>query len=448
MDSLWRKQGREKGEKFLQKEEILGKGVYWDVIVVGAGMAGILTAYHLKKLGKSVLILEAGEIASGQTDRTTAKITSQHGLKYEWLIRKLGKERAELYARANEEAIAAFDKLIQELNISCKFEKTESYLYTCENGKILGKEMEAAAKLGIETVFSKETELPFEVVAAVGFKNQAQFSPLDFLNGVMQELDILENSKVTEIKGNWVISNHGIMIAENIVVATHYPIKNVPGFYFLRQHQERSYAMAFSGCAPIKNMYYGIDNDGLSFRQVDDILIVSGRSHRTGKKSGRCKDEYAKLHERVKMLYPNCKVEAYWSAQDCMPHDGVPFIGKYSIFTQNLYVASGFQKWGMTTSMIAAKILSDQICGKENPYQELFSPQRFFFRAGIKNFLIDLIESVVNLILGAFSKKRCSHMGCKLVWNPTEESWDCACHGSRYSSNGELLDNPAQKNIN
>ena len=307
--------------------------------------------------------------------------------------------------------------------------------------------MEAAAELGIETIFSKNTELPFEVVAAVGFKNQAQFSPLEFLNGIIAELDILENSMVTEIKGNWVISNHGIMTADNIVIATHYPIKNVPGFYFLRQHQERSYAIAFSGCSPIKNMYYGIDSDGLSFRQVADTLIVSGMSHRTGEKHGRCVDKYKELFDRVKELYPNCKVEAYWSAQDCMPHDGIPFIGKYSILTSNLFVASGFQKWGMTTSMVAAKILSDQICGKENPYQKLCSPQRFFFRAGITNFLIDVVESITNLFFGIFCKKKCSHMGCKLVWNSTEQSWDCPCHGSRFDANGVLLDNPAQRDI-
>ena len=447
MESLWRKQGKECGEQFLKNEKILGKSVHWDVIIVGAGMAGILTAYYLKKQGKSVLILEAAQIASGQTEKTTAKITSQHGLKYEKLIRKLGKERAKLYAKANEEAIVAFEKLIQELNIPCKFEKTEAYLYTCEDEKILGKEMEAAANIGIETVFGKEIELPFEIVAAVGFKNQAQFSPLEFINGIMEELDILENSRVTEIKGNWVISNHGIMTAENIVIATHYPIKNIPGFYFLRQHQERSYAMAFSGCNAIKNMYYGIDKDGLSFRQMDNMLIVSGMSHRTGKKSGCSEDRYVKLHERVKALYPDCKVEAYWSAQDCMPHDGIPFIGRYSFFTSNLYVASGFQKWGMTTSMIAAGILSDQICGKENPYAKLFSPQRFWFRAGIKNFAIDVIESIVNLFLGIFTKKRCSHMGCKLVWNATEQSWDCPCHGSRFDAKGNLLDNPAQKKL-
>ena len=447
MKSLWKIKESQFREQLLQKEEILGKGVQWDVIVVGAGMAGILIAYHLKKQGKRVLILEAGQIASGQTEKTTAKITSQHGLKYERLIRKIGLERASLYARANEEAIVEFEKIIQDLNISCEFEKNEAYLYTCNNKTVLEKEMQAASELGIEVISSKETELPFEVELSIGFRSQAQFSPLDFLNGIVQELDILENSLVTEIKGNWVISNHGIMMAENIVVATHYPIKNVPGFYFFRQHQDRSYAMAFSGCAPIKNMYYGIDKDGLSFRQAGDLLILSGMNHRTGKRFGKCEDRYAALLERVKEMYPNCKVEAYWSAQDCMPHDGIPFIGKYSCFTPNLYVASGFQKWGMTTSMVAAKLLSDQICGKENPYQDLFTPQRFFIRAGIGSFLYDTIESVVNIFFGIFSSKKCSHMGCKLIWNPTEQSWDCPCHGSRFSAKGELLDNPAQKNI-
>lgn len=447
MESLWRKQEQQGRKKLLKNEDRMKRQNHWDVIVVGAGMTGVLTAYYLKKQGKSVLILEAGKIASGQTERTTAKITSQHGLKYHDMIRKIGKARAKLYAKANEEAITEYKKLIQELNISCHFEETMAYLYTCNDSKALGKEMEAAAELGIETVFSNEIELPFRVTGAVGFKNQAQFSPLEFMNGIIGEIDILEDTMVTEIKGNWVISKHGIMTADTIVIATHYPIKNIPGFYFLRQHQERSYVIALSGCTPIKNMYYGIDENGLSFRQAGNLLIVSGLSHRTGGKQESCVDKYKMLYDRMREIFPDCKVEAYWSAQDCMPHDGVPFIGRYSALTPNLYVASGFQKWGMTTAMIAARVLSDLICEKDNPYKKLFTPQRIYFRAGIKNFLIDIVESVWNLLLGIFSNKKCSHMGCKLVWNPTEQSWDCPCHGSRFGSTGELLDNPAQKDI-
>lgn len=446
MESLWRKQtGAIEGKQ--TTKEVMRKAHHWDVIIIGAGLAGVLTAYYLKAQGKQVVILEANQIASGQTERTTAKITSQHGLKYSKLIKQIGRERAKLYAMANEEAIAEYESIIKKLGINCQFERTDAYLYTCQENENFRKEVEAAAELGIETMLVKETELPFQIKAALGFRNQAQFSPLEFIKGVISDLEILEDTMVTEIKGNWVISNRGILTADKIVVATHYPIKNVPGFYFLRQHQERSYAVAFSGCGEIKNMYYGIDADGFSFRQAGEYLIIGGGAHRTGKLQKEGEQAYESILNAARKYFPDSKEEARWAAQDCMPHDGIPFIGKYSIFTPNLYVATGFQKWGMTTAMIAARLLCDEICGIENPYKELFTPQRLLLKAGIKNLVIDMGVSTKGLLLGFFQKKKCSHLGCKLTWNAREQSWDCPCHGSRFNADGKLLDNPAKKDI-
>ena len=447
MESLWRNQSGEIVVKTGTKD-FVRKENHWDVIVIGAGLAGILTAYFLQEAGKRVVILEANKIASGQTERTTAKITSQHGLKYVKLMKQVGIEKAKLYAQVNESAIAEYENIIKKLEIDCQFERKNAYLYTLHDEKRIREEAEAANELGIDAFFTQTvTELPFETVAAVGFKNQAQFSPLEFVKGIASELEIFEDSQVTEIKGNWVISKHGIMTADKIVMATHYPVKNVPGFYFLRQHQERSYVVALSGCEKLENMYYGIDEGGLSFRQAGEYLLLGGSGHRTGKRRKECDGSYEALIKAAKKYFPDCKIETRWAAQDCMPHDGIPFIGKYSIFTPDLYVATGFQKWGMTTSMIAARLLCDEICGVENPYKELFAPQRLHVRAGIRNLLIDVGESVKGLSMGLFSRKKCTHMGCKLVWNPDEQSWDCPCHGSRFDSEGKLIDNPAGKDI-
>lgn len=423
----------------------------WDVIVIGAGLAGLLTAYYLKKEGKTVLVLEANQVASGQTGRTTAKITSQHGLKYSKLIRTVGRKKAKLYAKANEDAVLQYEQLINECNIGCEFERVPAYLYTLQNEEVLKEEAKAAALLGIDAFFTKETELPFPVAGAVCFQNQAQFFPLAFIRYISKQLEIWENTKVIAVKGNKVITKEAVMSADKIVVAAHYPFLNVPGFYFLRQHQERSYVLSLSGCSPINGMYYGIDEDGISLRQEGDYLLLGGGAHRTGEnKSGGAFDS---LVQAAKKYFPDCKVEARWSAQDCMPHDGIPFIGRYSIFTPHLYVITGFQKWGMTTSMIAAKILQDELCGRKNPYASLFSPQRIYFRAGINNLLIDIYMSVKGLSKGLvrkiFSREHggnCPHMGCELTWNPDEKSWDCPCHGSRFEANGKLLDNPAKRN--
>ena len=448
MESLWRKQtGQITPCESISQSAI--RQSHWDVVVVGAGMAGILTAYHLKKQGKRVLVVEVNTIASGQTERTTAKITSQHGLKYAKLIKDIGEEKARLYARANELAIAQYAGLIKEKNIDCQFEHVDAYLYSLETEAALMEEVHAAEKLGIPAEFVTETELPFDVKGAVCFQNQAQFHPLAFIRGIAFELDVLEHTMVTEVKDHWVITNKGILTADDIVLATHYPIRNIPGFYFLRQHQERSYVLALSGCKPIKNMYLGIDGDGLTFRQAGEYLLLGGSNHRTGQAYGKKAGvgAYAHLREIKQQYFPQAKEVTYWSAQDCMPHDGIPFIGKYSVFTPHLYVATGFQKWGMTTSMIAARILCDVICGKENPYQELFCPQRLLVRAGSKDFVKDVGMSAMGLTKGLFSKKRCSHMGCALEWNPDTESFDCPCHGSRFDAEGKLLDNPAKRNL-
>ncbi len=455
MESLWRKQT---GEIRLESDvtEVLekrnNKDNYWDVIVVGAGLAGLLTAYYLKEQGKSVLVLEAKTIASGQTERTTAKITSQHDVKYSKLIKTVGIEKARIYAKANETAICEYEQLIKKHGIECQFKKSPAYLYTMQDKSVLEEEVKAATSLGIDAFFTTETELPFEVKGAVCFNNQAQFSPLEFIKCISKELDILEHTKVTAVKGNQVIADDKAFTADKIVITTHYPIINVPGFYFIRQHQERSYVLALSGCenfkqGKLKGMYLGIDENGLSFRSAGDVLLLGGSSHRTGEnKSGGA---YRFLEQSAERLFPECKEVARWSAQDCMPHDGIPFIGRYSMFTPDLYVATGFQKWGMTSSMIAALILRDEICGIENPYAKLFSPQRLNLRASIGNLMLDAGMSVKGLTKGLFCKKapRCPHMGCELVWNPDEKSWDCPCHGSRFEENGKLLDNPAKRGI-
>lgn len=483
MTSLWRK---ETG-KIVSGSEAYGEALQnmqWDIIVVGAGLAGLLSAYYLRKEGRNVLVLEADEIASGQTERTTAKITSQHGLKYRKLLKNVGLKKAKMYAQANESAIDEYERLIRDNHIACEFERIPAYLYTMKDTKALEEEAQSAAKLGISAFFTKKTELPFTVTGAVCFENQAQFQPLQFVKWIASGLKILEHTKVTAVRGHRVVTEKGIFKADKIILATHYPIRNVPGFYFLRQHQERSDVLALSGCKKLKGMYYGVDENGLSFRQSGDVLLLGGGSERTG--DNEYGGVYDALREAAETYYPNYTEIAHWSAQDCMPHDGIPFIGRYSVFTPHLYVATGFQKWGMTSSMAAAMILRDMVCGRENPYRKVFCPQRMNIRGGMKDLMIDIGVSTKGLVKGAFHRPkdsvrilepehgdivmaegrryacyldgegklhkisaRCPHMGCELTWNPDEKSWDCPCHGSRFDIDGKLLDNPSKyDNVN
>lgn len=451
MQSIW-KQSLEISEK-----ESMEKDKKVHTLIIGAGMTGILTAYLLKQRGIDAVILEAKTIASGQTGNTTAKITSQHDIFYDKLIQKTGKKRAKAYAMANEEAIRIFEQIIRKEHIDCDFEKKPSYLYTRDYVKKeeLQREAEAAKTLGIEASFvegDKITELPFEVKGAVCFENQAQFHPLKFIKHLAEELIIYENTKALSVKGHVVTTNQGTIQADNIIFACHYPITNVPGFYFLRQHQERSYVVALKSDRELSGMYYSIDENGLSLRSAGDILLLGGGAHRTGKCICQCSDVekrdygYTFLNVMEQQYYKGAREITRWAAQDCMPHDEIPFIGKYSVFRPYWYVATGFKKWGMTSSMVSAMLLTSQICGEYNAYEAAFSPQRLLIRAGIKNFLTDVGESIRGLSKGLFSGKerRCKHMGCRLEWNNEEDSWDCPCHGSRYDKNGELLDNPAQ----
>ena len=458
MKSLWSQSVQ------ISEREPLKEDIHVENVVIGGGMAGLLIAYMLQEKGREVIVLEAKEIASGQTKSTTAKITSQHGLIYADMIKNIGLEKAIGYAKANEEAIRMYKEIITKEGIACHFEELPSFLYSRKTKGIemLKAEAEAARCLGIEAKYvqgNEITELPFGVTGAVKFCNQAQFHPLEFLQEIAKKLTIYEHTKVLEVDEHFVITEHGVVVAEHVIFATHYPFPLAPGYYFLRQHQERSYALALEGQnvpSKLSAMYYGIDRGGLSFRCADGILILGGGSHRTGKKhitwtnkSERKPEGFCYLEEEAKRLYPDAVEVSRWASQDCMPHDGVPFIGRYSLKRPHWFVATGFQKWGMTTSMIAAMMISDWLTYKKSPYEEVFSPQRCLIKAGWKNLLVDIGESTVGLVKGIFVKEehRCNHMGCALSWNEEEQTWDCACHGSRFSKGGNIIDNPAQLDI-
>lgn len=465
-----------------RKREALNKDIKTDVLVIGAGIAGILTAYMLKQKGREVVLIDAAEIASGNTKNTTAKITSQHDLIYSKLIAEFGEEKARQYAKANELAIKKYKEIIEYKRIECDFEEKPAYVYSLNEVDVLKEEVEAAKNLGIDAEFVQEVNLPFKIKGAVKFNNQAQFNPLKFLRGISNELVIYENTRALEIKENLVVTSGGNITANNIVVATHYPIMNAPGYYFMKMHQERSYVLALENTSEIDGMYIDLNKEGYSFRTYNNLLLLGGISHRTGEnEEGGSYDELRKV---VKKLYPKAKEKYYWSAQDCMTIDGIPYIGRYSNETPNIYVATGFNKWGMTSSMVSAMIISDMILEKENDFSEIFSPRRFDLSLSINNIANDLIETAKNFIaqkvyipsseiehiknghggiieyngekVGVYKDKegkeffvstKCTHLGCQLSWNADELTWDCPCHGSRFDYKGRLIGSPATKDL-
>lgn len=474
MESIWSQTCR-----FRQREALPGD-MKTDVAVIGAGMAGILIASALQEAGRQVIVLEAERIAGGQTRNTTAKLTCQHGLLYAKLIQTLGPEKARQYAQANAAALEEYRRIIAARNIDCDLEQRDAYVYGSNAAK-LRKEAEAAAALGLPATFVEETKLPFPTAGAVRFANQAQFHPLKFLQAISEPLTIYENTSVQSVEENQIITTRGRVQAEQIVFACHFPFVNFPGMYFARMHQERSYVIALENAAPMDGMWIGAAQGAYSFRNYGSLLLLGGGGHRCGENSaGGC---YELLRQQAARWFPGSREVAHWSAQDCVTADSVPYIGPYAASRPNWFVVTGFQKWGMTSSMVAAMLLRDRICGKENPWAEVFDPGRFDEKTltglaqesgqavkGLAKQLFQIPAEAARELspghggvvfwkgkkLGVYKDEsgalwpvdiRCPHLGCQLEWNPDEHSWDCPCHGSRFDCRGKLISGPAQEDI-
>ena len=476
MDSIWTKTAS------LPAFPTLAGDLKADVAVIGGGLAGILTAYRLRQSGASVVVLEADRVGQGQTGGTTAKLTAQHGLCYQRLMEDLGEEAAGRYARSQTAAVSRLRQLVQEKDISCDFQDCTAFLYTTGAPGPLEREYRACRKLRLDVFLTEDTELPFSV-SALGLRSQSRFHPQKLLAALAKDLAVYEHTRVLEAEGHQLRTTSGMVTAQKVVFTCHYPFPKAPGFFFARQHQERSYVLALENAAPIQDMYLGIDENGLSFRSWEQVLLLGGGGHRTG--SNRQGGKYDMLRRAARQYWPDSREIAAWSAQDCMPMDGVPYIGSFAESRPDWLVATGFQKWGMSSSVLAADILSALVLDQAlQPDWALFSPQRFHPSASAKQMAEDaacslrglgrrFLESgrisagelpcghggIVELDgekLGVYRASngelfavtpQCPHLGCQLEWNPDEHSWDCPCHGSRFDVHGRLLDGPAVRDL-
>lgn len=430
MKSLW--QATSQLPKFPQLKD----DIKTDVLIVGGGIAGILTAYLLHQQGVNYILVEKERICSHTTHNTTAKITFQHGLIYSKIIKQSGLESAKKYLNANKSALEKYAELCK--NIDCNYELKDNYVYSTDNRNALENELKVLEKIGCKAEFHEKISLPIKTVGAVKVPNQAQFNPLKFISFVAKELNIYENTFVREMIGNTAVTDYAKIKADKVIIATHFPFINKHGSYFLKLYQHRSYVIALENAQDVSGMYVSDNKTGLSFRNYKNLLILGGGSHRTGKDGGNWNElrNFARIH------YPFSEEKFYWSTQDCMSLDQIPYIGQYSKNTPNLFVASGFNKWGMTGAMVSAMILSDLITEKENDFADVFNPSRSVFKPQL---FVNAAEATKNLL--TISEKRCPHLGCALKWNNAEHSWDCPCHGSRFSENGKVLDNPANGNV-
>ncbi|SDK82804.1 FAD-dependent oxidoreductase [Natronincola ferrireducens] len=467
-----------------------------DVAIVGGGMVGITTGFFLKQEGLKIAILEADGILQGTTGHTTAKITSQHSLIYDKIKRQLGQEKAQQYASANEAAIQIMGELIQDKNIDCDFSWQSAYIYTQSHDYVqqIIDETKTAASLGIKAEYVEEIPLPFPVKAAVRFDGQAQFHPRKYLLALAKEIPgdgchIFENTKVLDIQQDncpIVITAGGRKVtASKVIVASHYPFYDKPGLYFSRVYPNRSYVLGVKMKEKFPGgMYINAEQPTRSLRaqrlEDSELILVGGEHHKTGHGKSTL-EHYRNLAKFAHETFPVEDILYRWSAQDGYTMDGIPYIGQLSSSTPNIYVATGFGKWGMTTSTVAAIIFRDLILKKDNPWNSLYNPSRFTPTASVPSFVKENADVAMNFIggkiftpsfegklknnegkvieveghrVGAYRDEKgqlhlvdttCTHLGCEVNWNDAEKTWDCPCHGSRFSIEGDIVEGPALK---
>jgi glycine/D-amino acid oxidase-like deaminating enzyme/nitrite reductase/ring-hydroxylating ferredoxin subunit len=477
---------------------VLDKDIKADAAIVGGGISGITTAFLLKSEGLKVAIIEADRILQGTTGHTTAKVTSQHSLIYHKLINQMGEEKAKQYAQSNEWAIDFIDNISKEHNIDCDFERCPAYVYTANDMyvKNIENEAKAAQKLGIKADYLEEIPVPGIVKAAVRFDNQARFHPLKYLIALAEKIQgdgsyIFEHTRAVDLeKGNLcsVITEKGHkVIASHVFIASHFPFYDGMGFYFTRLYPDRSYVIAVK----IKEKYPGgmyitAEDPGRSLRSQssgeEELVLVGGEHHKTGQDGDTLK-HYENLKSYAEQTFQVLDIPYRWSTQDYSTADGVPYAGYLTSNTPNIYVSTGFGKWGMTNSTVSAAIIKDLIIKGESPWEPVYNPSRFTPAASAKKFIIENVNVAKELVTGKLAsipddvkiekgegksieiegKKvgayrdqegtlhvvdtTCTHMGCELQWNSAEKTWDCPCHGSRFTYEGDIVEGPALKNI-
>jgi glycine/D-amino acid oxidase-like deaminating enzyme/nitrite reductase/ring-hydroxylating ferredoxin subunit len=469
-----------------------------DVAIVGAGITGITAAYLLAKEGLKVAILEAGGVLNGTTGHTTAKVTAQHGLLYDELLQHFGREKAKLYYESHMNAV----QFIKQSGIDCDLSEEDAYIYatTDEYAEKLKTEWEAYQKLGIEGEMADSIPFDIPIKKALVMRNQAQFHPLKYLKRLLEEAvqagcSVYENTTATGIEDN--DSDHPVVATKDgqkvsckrVIVASHFPFYDGLGFYFARMYADRSYAIGIKTEKEYPGgMYISADDPSRSIRYTPlndgKLIIIGGENHKTGQGQDTL-SHFDALEKFAEEVFGVKEYSYRWSAQDLVSLDKVPYIGPITDKKEHILVATGYKKWGMTTGTAAGHLLADYILDRDNPYKELYSPSRFDADPDLKSLLTANVDVAKHLLkgklefvpkdpgdlkisegsvvmhngkrAGAYKDENgklyivdttCTHLGCETEWNHAEKTWDCPCHGSRFSYAGDVVETPALKPLN
>lgn len=407
MNSLWLSQDLDN-----KKFENLNKDILTDVCIIGAGIFGLTCGYYLSKSGLKITVVDKSDIARKTTGHTTAKITSQHGLIYTYLVSTYGEQFAKDYLFANQKAIENIKKIIDTENIKCNFENQSNFVYTTDKSEVnkIKKEVDCVNAIGFPANFVTKVGLPFEIAGAIQFKNQAQFNPIKYVNGLSDCIiknggEIYTNSTVYDVQKDGdsfsTLTVGGTIQSKYVILASHYPFINFPGMYFFKMYQSSSYVIGVDTKKTLFNgMYITASDPVYSFRTAyyngKKILLLGGLGHKTGT-AVTYEQSYQALENYAKQLYPNCEILFRWDTRDCITLDKIPYVGLFSNSMDNFYVGTGFNKWGMTSSNVAANIICDMILGKHNRYAYVFDSTRvnpIKNRTEVKNMLTESVNSL------------------------------------------------------
>ena len=475
--------------------QTLNKNIEVDICIVGAGITGITLAYRLRDSGLKIALIDSDKVLHGSTAYTTAKVTAQHHVIYHDLIKDYGEENAQLYANAQKEAL----NFIVQSGIDCDLEHLTSYVYTQQTKHIekLEQEHAAAKKLGFDCELTTELELPFPIETALAFHNQAQFNPLKYLMGLLKEIeacptiDVYEHTTAVELnqtddkRHQIKMANNQHITAKKVVQASHYPFYDGLSLLIAKMEARKSYLVAAKNASQkLNGAYLSYESPSRTMRQYKDFLILGGEDHRTGV-SKDTNQHYDNIRHFVQEHFNTSDIDYQWSTQDYSTLDKIPFIGSIND-NHDIYVATGYQKWGMTNGTFAALLLHDLLLDIENPATDLFSPKRTNLAAQAKDFITYNSRVVYELIIGKLQAGEiaadleglkpnqaktiytsegdygvykdedgnlhklditCPHMGCELKFNQAETTWDCPCHGSRFCHRGSVIAGPAHHGL-
>lgn len=471
----------------------LNKDIKTECLIVGGGIAGVTSAYLLSKKGIKVTLVDANKIGEGCTGRNTGKITSQHNIIYSKIKKEYDLERAKSYYEANNEALNLMEKIINENKIDCNFERLPAFIFTESEDYIkdIEEEYNVCKEIGIDCEYHESLDLPLDIKCAMSFNNQAQFNPKKYIDAlaelvIKQGGEIYENTVIEDVdrrKMNKITSRDGnVIYAANLIICSHHPFYDGMSFYFARLKAERSYLVALDYKKEFpKGMYINVESPSRSLRKYEgdgkSLLLVGGEKHRVGKGEEDV-DYYEVLESFAKEKFQDVEVKYRWSAQDWVTTDKIPYIGYINKEFDNIYVSTGFSKWGMTNGTVAGMLITDLITEESDKFKDTFTPSRvksFLSKQFLKQNVTVAVEYVGGMLrhgdkelefengevrivrikgvdYGAYKDDKgklfivnikCTHLGCELKWNSCEKSWDCPCHGSRFDYIGNVLEGPA-----